>query len=144
MSWPEEKQRKVPKRIMSNTVRLQINDEGVGNLDLTICCVTTQEKTFWVIFKNADAGDFTIKIVTVPETDFKTHTPLITVLPEQFKTFKCSCRGSENFIAKARCPRTLIIKVPCRNDFLWNAVTKLMMQIVDERDLSFWKKYLGK
>ncbi|KAF2878752.1 hypothetical protein ILUMI_27427 [Ignelater luminosus] len=143
MHWAEEKQRKVPKRMISNTVRLQFNNEGIGNFDLTICCVTTQEKTFWIIYKNVDVGDFTVKIVTVPETDTKMQLPLTVVLPEQFKTFKCSCRGSENFITKARCPRTLIIKVPCRNDFLWNAVTELMMKIVDERDLPFWKTYLG-
>ncbi|KAK5646649.1 hypothetical protein RI129_005113 [Pyrocoelia pectoralis] len=136
------KNKKIPRAINCPDVALKFDDDGIGNYQITVCCITTNETSTWVIFTNSTIGNFTVNINIIPQIREELYYPVEVPLKLMFPKVNCSCRHGANVMNKG-CPRRISIKIPCRNHFLWDAFGDLVLNMADEMELNFWKKYIG-
>lgn len=134
--------RRIPRAITCSDVLLQFDDEGIGNYHINACCITTSKTSTWVIFTNSTFGNFTINIIIMPEFHDDLYCNLEVPLRTMFRKANCTCKNGPNLMNKA-CPRRIPLKIPCRNEFLWNALSDLVLSTADKTELDFWKRYIG-
>lgn len=146
LSWLPVKSTKIPKRLYSSSTHVETDADGIGTVNLVVCCITTNIKVCWIILTNSEVGDFAVKIVSVPQIVREMSRTIPVHLLEEYKSSNCICRcGNGNLTyVNNKCPRVVYLNIPARNTFLWDSVLKLTSRIVEEEDLPFWEKYLGK
>ncbi|KAK4880249.1 hypothetical protein RN001_008395 [Aquatica leii] len=134
---------KIPRRIVFSVSHIDFDELGVGILTVILCSITNNEKSTWIIFRNPSIGDFTINIITTPSSSPGQYLDIQVPLHSGFNRTKCLCRKDQKPTTNPDCPRRLVLKIPCRNEFLWDTCAELILQVVKEEDFNFWKQYLG-
>ncbi|XP_031343522.1 uncharacterized protein LOC116171024 isoform X5 [Photinus pyralis] len=134
--------RRIPRAITCSDVLINFDDEGIGSYRINACCITTSKTSTWVIFTNSTFGNFTINIIIMPQFHDDLYCNLEVPLGTIFRKANCTCKNGANLMNKG-CPRRIPLKIPCRNDFLWNALSDLVLGTADETEIDFWKRYIG-
>lgn len=65
-------------------------------------------------------------------------------IPNNWDKMKCYCKNiSPGIVDEKKCDRTIELRIPRRNNLLWNNICKLFLTEVKESDMDAWKHYLG-
>ncbi|KAF5306404.1 hypothetical protein FQA39_LY08913 [Lamprigera yunnana] len=136
-------QSKIPKRVNFPTNQILFDMYGKGTLNVIICALTTNEKPTWIIFTHPTIGCFTILLITIPTYSKELYVPIEAKVSAFFNKSKCLCKNSNSYLTNGDCPRRIVISLPCKNVFLWNACAELVLKTSEQEDLGFWTKYIN-
>ncbi|XP_046677342.1 cilia- and flagella-associated protein 47-like [Homalodisca vitripennis] len=137
LSWAKERKRRVPRRlfILSEMLEIQpIKRNKSGQLRLQVCCFSQAVQHYWIIFKNAEIGDFIVQLQITPSAP----EPSLTLVVSLSCLTRCNCVGEKQFI----CSRSAVVNVPCRNLDQWSAVRTMFELTIPSSEKEFWATYL--
>lgn len=129
----------IPKRIVILQETLECDESGIGILNITFATITTESKTFWIVFRDAAVGDFTIKVLHLCDTSVVMYEVIEVEVPKALNEMRCTCKSNPK-----TCKRTIPIRIPCYNRFLYNTFIAIMVKLSKtDTDINFWRKNIG-
>ena len=120
-------------RIFIKEQSICFDSKGVLNLNVVVCATSTMDRTLWFYFRNKDVGDFGVEIHTVVKF-WEVEEVIGMEIPRHYMW---SVEKQETF-------EVLNVKIPCRNNVLWNALQEVVQRTAPEGEAEFWKKYARK
>lgn len=169
--WRELWNRKTSRRLFLNQSYLNYSGNVPAKLNVTIGCLTTDSRSFWLLFRS-EVGDFIIRVIIfemvsliirlrdkysprdlqidVPTTSKESVCgPISVTLPKTWrKDAQCTCSDVKRILAGASgsstCPLLCYLRVPARNNYLWNTMFVMFQKTLDSKEKAFWKKHFGK
>lgn len=137
ITWQEWNNLNIPRQVYSKATTMSFNYDGVGYLYLDICYIVPGIKNLFIFFLHPN-GDFCLK-VDIKVSKRIVAEQLTIEIPERFVN-KCVCK---NGVTNPRCPKALVVNIPCKNRALWDALL-LLLKTSRPTEEHFWRKYLSK
>ncbi|XP_054287895.1 cilia- and flagella-associated protein 47-like [Macrosteles quadrilineatus] len=138
LSWAKERKHKIPRRLYFSDNSLIVSSAkskiGSGKLAFKVCCFSNIVRDYWLIFRNADIGDFIVKLQSVPCKPEPTLTLQVVMKQET----KCNCTCERALV----CNRTTTVHVPCCNFEQWSAVKVMFDLTISPEEKEFWDTYI--
>ncbi|KAL0273795.1 UNVERIFIED_CONTAM: hypothetical protein PYX00_006385 [Menopon gallinae] len=143
--WRDLWNRKTSRRLFLNQSYLTFNGDGPAKLNVTIACLTTDSQSFWLLFRS-EVGDFIIRMEVLTTSKGASCGPIYVTLPKTWsKNAQCTCSDVKRNLAgmngSVNCPLLCYLKVPSRNNFLWDTMFFMFQKTLDSKEKVFWKKH---
>ncbi|XP_060518444.1 cilia and flagella-associated protein 47-like [Cylas formicarius] len=106
-----------------------------GSVRLRLCFLSPGRFSFYLFFCCRGVGDFCVVVNVTAQIDARTHCETVPVAAPQLNTCVCDAAIS------ARCPRSLRVAVPSRNNLLAGGLRSLLRMCLPEKYRTFWDKH---
>lgn len=139
--YEEVKKFSVPRIIFDPHEKLSCDEDGLGVCHPVVNAVMPVDAEYYIYCVNKQVGTFVSKCRVLTSKERVHHEVVKANLTFTFYTSECTCDENE---MNPKCPKTVRIKIPCKNNLLWRCMEESLVQVSEGTEQQFWRKYFGK
>lgn len=122
--------------------QISTDENGLAEVFMTTYAMWPREANPHIYFINEDVGTFCVNFLLKTVNKRRKFEKIHVTLPKDYPELPCICEEND---MNTKCPRTICMHLPCKNNLMWECITNIyMVQTAEPREKEFWKKYLGK
>ncbi|RZC34177.1 uncharacterized protein BDFB_008538, partial [Asbolus verrucosus] len=130
-SWEEIKRIKIIRECIMQSDVYEFDENGMRTTKPIICCLEPGPRQLTLYYTNPEVGDWGVQITLTGKVTNDNFESIYVVLPDNYENLICRCKNGPD--VTKNCPQLLNIKIPAKNNLLWDARKALMLQqIIDE------------
>lgn len=142
LKYEDMRKLNVPRFSHVEQTQISTDENGQAEVFMSTYAMWPKEANVYVYFINEEVGVFCINFLLKTINKRRKFEKIHVALPKDYLDVPCICEENE---INSKCPRTIVMKLPCKNNLMWQCIEyKYMVQTSEPREKDFWKKYLGK